>query len=204
LPEATSLPRELIARLKRRMLPQLEDELDLYAALHATDPDAADAEWIAGLSEADVSEWRELLGSSAGHILAAMRLLAIRAAAIGLSRGVMKVMPHRCEAESPFLNLLDAADQFARSPGGADTRDELQETIIQLPGFRRHLACAPGGDGRFLGSRLSPGSGHCATGKDGRALAPELGAGGRARVRLHAGARLRRRTRAFTIWSATA
>jgi hypothetical protein len=32
--EATSLPRELIARLKRRILPQLEDELDLYAALH--------------------------------------------------------------------------------------------------------------------------------------------------------------------------
>jgi site-specific recombinase len=28
--EATSLPRELIARLKRRILPQLEDELDLY------------------------------------------------------------------------------------------------------------------------------------------------------------------------------
>ena len=30
--EATSLPRELTARLKRRILPQLEDELDLYAA----------------------------------------------------------------------------------------------------------------------------------------------------------------------------
>ena len=128
--EATSLPRELIARLKRRILPQLEDELDLYAALHATDPDAADAEWIAGLDEADASEWRELLGSSAGHILAAIRLLAIRAASIGLSRGVMKVMPHRCEAESPFLNLLDATDQFARSPSGAGARETLEETIF--------------------------------------------------------------------------
>jgi site-specific recombinase len=126
----TSLPRELIARLKRRILPQLEDELDLYATLHVTDPDAADAEWIAGLNEADASEWRELLGSSAGHILAAIRLLAIRAASIGLSSGVMKVMPHRCEAESPFLNLLDAADQFARSPGGAGIRDALKETIF--------------------------------------------------------------------------
>ena len=124
------MPRELIARLKRRILPQLEDELDLYAALHVTDPDVADAEWIAGLNEADASEWRELLGSSAGHILAAIRLLAIRAASIGLSRGVMKVMPHRCEAESPFLNLLDAADQFARSPGGAGIRDALKETIF--------------------------------------------------------------------------
>ncbi len=42
----------------------------------------------------------------------------------------MKVMPHRCGAESPFLNLPDAADQFARSPGGAGIRDELKEAIL--------------------------------------------------------------------------
>jgi site-specific recombinase len=128
--EATSLPRELIARLKRRILPQLEDELDLYAALHVADPDAADAAWIAGLGDPDLSDWRELLGGAAGHILSATRLLAVRSASIGLSRGVMKVMPHRCESESPFLNLLDAADAFARSPSGADVRAELKETIF--------------------------------------------------------------------------
>jgi site-specific recombinase len=128
--EATSLPRELIARLKRRILPQLEDELDLYAALHAADPDAADAEWIASLDESDVSDWREMLGNSTGDILAAIRLLTVRAASIGLSRGVMKVMPHRCEAESPFLDLLDTADEFARSPGAEGARDALKETIF--------------------------------------------------------------------------
>jgi site-specific recombinase len=128
--EATSLPREMIARLKRRILPQLEDELDLYAALHVADLDDADADWIAGLEETDVSAWRELLGGSASHVMAAIRLLAIRAASIGVSRSVMKVMPHRCEAESPFLNLMDAADQFARSPGGPGVRDELKETIF--------------------------------------------------------------------------
>jgi site-specific recombinase len=104
LPEATSLPRELIARLKRRILPQLEDDLDLYGAIHMMHPDAADADWIAGLDDADRDAWRELLGSSTGHILAALRLLAVRAAAIAVSRNVMRVMPHRCEAESPFLN----------------------------------------------------------------------------------------------------
>ncbi|HXM40743.1 MAG TPA: hypothetical protein VN924_05795 [Bryobacteraceae bacterium] len=128
--EATSLPQELLARLKRRILPQLEDELDLYAALHAADLDAADAEWIASLDETDAAEWRELLGSSTGYILAAIRLLAIRAASIGLSRGVMKVMPHRCEAESPFLNLLEAVEQFARSPSGASTSEDLKETVF--------------------------------------------------------------------------
>ncbi len=128
--EGTSLAREMIARLKRRVLPQLEDELDVYAALHAADPDTADAEWVAGIDETDVCAWRELLGNSTGHFLAAIRLLAVRAASMGLSRSVMKVMPHRCEAASPFLNLLDAADQFARSPGGAGTRDTLKETIL--------------------------------------------------------------------------
>jgi len=128
--EATSLPRELIARLKRRILPQLEDELDLYGALHMTDLDAADAEWIAGLDDADAAEWRELLSDSTGHILAAIRLLAVRAASIGVSRGVMKVMPHRCEADSPFLNLVDAAERFARSSGSDDVREELKETIF--------------------------------------------------------------------------
>src|ERR1039457_3404947 len=159
----TSLPRDLIARLKRRILPQLEDELDLYAALHVTDPDAADAEWIAGLNEADASEWRELLGSSAGHILAAIRLLAIRAASIGLSSGVMKVMPHRCEAESPFLNLLDAADQFARSPGGAGIRDALKETIFNCRVSTGISQCTPGGAGGFVRPGLSPGSRERAT-----------------------------------------
>jgi site-specific recombinase len=130
LAEATSLPRELIARLKRRILPQLEDELDLYAALHAADLDATDKAWIAGLAETDVNDWRELLSGSAGHILAAIRLLAVRAASIGVSRSVMKMMPHRCEAESPFLSLMDAVEQFARSPGGPGIRDELRETIF--------------------------------------------------------------------------
>ena len=130
LPDATSLVRELMARLKRRMLPQLEDELDLYTALHTADLDEADAKWVAGLSDQDVSEWRELLGRQAGHFPVAMRLLAIRAAAIGLSRGVMKVMPHRHEGESPFFDLEDAAGNYARAGGSAESRDELQKVIL--------------------------------------------------------------------------
>ena len=129
-PEATSLPRELIARLKRRILPQLEDELDLYAALHMTGLMAADAAWIAGLDPSDAAEWRELLGDPSGSILAAIRLLAVRAASIGVSRSIMKVMPHRCEAQSPFLDLLHAADGFAHSPGTPGARHALTEIIL--------------------------------------------------------------------------
>jgi len=128
--EGTTLPRELMARLKRRMLPQVEDELDLYAALHTANPDAADARWIARLDAADATAWSAILGCQAGAILAAIRLLAVRAASLGLSRGVMRVMPHRCEAESPFLNLLSAGEQFARAPSDPTRREELRETIV--------------------------------------------------------------------------
>jgi len=131
LPEATSLLRELVARVKRRMLPQLEDELDLYAALHMADLNDRDAEWVAGLSEEAAAPWREMLGGSAGDFAVAIRLLALRAASIGLSRGVMKVMPHRYETESPFFDLVDAASRFAAFPAPPDARDRLQETVLQ-------------------------------------------------------------------------
>lgn len=131
LPEATSLLRELIARVKRRLLPQLEDELDLYEALHMADLDDADAEWVAQLRGEDVAPWRDLLAASAGDFLVAVRLLALRSASIGLSRAVMKVMPHRCETESPYLELVDAAGTFARSPTEPDALGRLEEVVLQ-------------------------------------------------------------------------
>lgn len=131
LPESTSLLRELIARVKRRLLPQVEDELDLYAALHMADLDDKDAEWVAGLSAEDVIPWRELLGGSAGDFPVAIRLLALQAASIGLSRGVMKVMPYRHETESPFFHLVDAADRLARFPERSDLDNRLQKIVFQ-------------------------------------------------------------------------
>jgi site-specific recombinase len=131
LPEATSLLREVIARVKRRLLPQLEDELDLYAALQMADLDEEDAEWLACLSENDVAPWRELLGGSASDFQVAIRLLALRAASIGLSRGVMQVMPHQYETESPFFELVDAAGQFTQFPAQPDARDRFQDTVLQ-------------------------------------------------------------------------
>jgi len=109
----------------------LEDELDLYAALHMADLDEKDADWLAGLGDEDIASWRVLLGGSAGDFLVAIRLLALRAASIGLSRGVMTVMPHQHETESPFYDLVDVAGSFARSPSQPDERTRLQEVILQ-------------------------------------------------------------------------
>src|SRR5580700_560080 len=47
LPEATSLLREFNVRVKRRLLPHLEDEVDLYAALRTASLDETDAAWVA-------------------------------------------------------------------------------------------------------------------------------------------------------------
>lgn len=129
--EATSLARELIVRVKRRVLPQVEDELDIYSALHAASLDPKDAEWVAGLSDGDVAPWRDLLGASAGDFPVAVRLLAIRAAALGLSPAVMKVMPHKWETESPFFDLVDAANHFAQAPDNHEIRERIEETVLQ-------------------------------------------------------------------------
>lgn len=58
LPEATSLAREFLNRVKRRVLPQLEDALDLYAALQTAELEREDAQWFAGLSEQSVALWK--------------------------------------------------------------------------------------------------------------------------------------------------
>jgi site-specific recombinase len=133
LPEATSLARELMARVKRRVLPQPEDELDLYAALQGSDLNEEDAEWVAGLSEEDAAPWRELVGGSAADFAVAIRLLALRAAAIGLSRGIMKLMPHQYETESPFFDLVDAAGRFERSPDEPGASDRFEEVVLECP-----------------------------------------------------------------------
>jgi site-specific recombinase len=129
--DATSLARELIGRLKGRLLPQLEEELDIYAALHAASLTREDADWIAKLSDADVAPWRVLLASPEGDLPVAIRLLALRAASLGLSRAAMKVMPHKRETESPFFDLVDAANRFAQAPGDGEIRELLDETVLQ-------------------------------------------------------------------------
>ena len=131
LAEATSLPRELMGRVKRRLLPQFEDDVDLYAALYMADLTDADADWVIGLSEDDVLGWQELIAGSTNDFAVAIRLLALRAAAIGLSTGVMKIMPHRYETESPFYQLMDAVSLSARFAEEADHRQALRDTIFR-------------------------------------------------------------------------
>ena len=113
LPEATSLIRELLLRVKRRILPQFDDELDLYSALQNAELRQSDADWVGALSEEEIEPWRALLGqSSAGDLRVAIRLLSIRTSATALSRSVMSVMPQQYETDSPFFDLVAEARDF--------------------------------------------------------------------------------------------
>ena len=134
IPEATTLLRELMVRLKRSLLPQLEDELDIYSALQSASLNRGDAEWVAGLSDQDIAGWRELLGASEGDFPVAIRLLALRAAALGLSRAVMKVMPHKWETESPFFDLVDAANRPRLLDGDIRLETRGRGQIVALIG----------------------------------------------------------------------
>jgi site-specific recombinase len=107
LPEETSLARELSVRLKRRLMPQLEQDLDLYSALECAGLTLADADWIESLSDADLAPWVEILAASGEHRQKALRLLAARVASIGLSRELSPILPRLWENESPFDHLLE-------------------------------------------------------------------------------------------------
>jgi len=130
LPEAASPVRELIVRVKKRVLPQVDDALDLYAALQAAELDEEDAESVGGLSDEAIASWRKLFGQSRSDLLVTIRLLALRAASIGLSRDVMRVMPHRYETESPFFELVDAAGRLARSSELPETFKLVEEAVL--------------------------------------------------------------------------
>ena len=143
LPEATSLLREVRVRMKRRFLPRVEDEMDLYAALQNADLHEEDAQWIKDLKEQDVEPWQKLLSNTTSDdLLVAIRLLSMRAAAIGLSPSVMSVMPHRYETESPFFALVDEVKSFVDTHGFEANSERLRNLILQcrLSAGQAHLS----------------------------------------------------------------
>lgn len=126
-----SLSKELTLRIKRRLLPQVEEELDLYGALQSAELSEADADWLANLSEEDVREWQEIFPPAKGAIASALRLLAVRAAATGLAPDLMRVMPYRHEDESPFNELLTAAVRCADRDLSPEATSNLHPVILQ-------------------------------------------------------------------------
>jgi site-specific recombinase len=116
LPDRTTLMGEGFLRLVDRIVPRLDPEGDLYALLDRLGLEEADAVWLEGLPDDLRIPWGLLLApprEAWGH---AARLLAHRAAAVGLSRDLLALDPDGSDAESPFFHLTRAVHDAGELP----------------------------------------------------------------------------------------
>ncbi|MFN7957621.1 MAG: hypothetical protein U0P46_04750 [Holophagaceae bacterium] len=122
LPDRTSLLGEGFLRLVDRVIPRLDDKGDLYALLDRLGLDEADAAWIEGLP-GDLRNAAGGLLEPPGEIwVHAARLLAHRAAAVGLSRDLLRLDPAGSDADSPFFNLSGAVRERGERPQDPEAR----------------------------------------------------------------------------------
>lgn len=117
LPDRTTLLGEGFLRVVDRMIPRLDPEGDLYSLLDCLDLREADAIWIEGLPEDLRAAWGSLLSPPLETWVHAARLLAHRAAAVGLSRDLLALVPKGSDADSPFFNLSRAVRERGEQPG---------------------------------------------------------------------------------------
>jgi len=122
LPDRTSLLGEGFLRLVDGIIPRLDAEGDLYALLDRLDLDEADAAWIEGLPEDLRTTWAGLVRPPTDIWVHAARLLAHRAAAVGLSRDLLSLDPAGSDADSPFFNLTKAVRERGERPHDPEAR----------------------------------------------------------------------------------
>lgn len=112
LSDSQTLTREALQRLVDKAVPRLDPAGDLLAWLDRLELAPSDAAWVAGLPEELIAPWAELfspVGESKGE---AAQLLAFRAAALGLSRGLLRHQPQTRDLDSPFAELPGLVSAF--------------------------------------------------------------------------------------------
>jgi site-specific recombinase len=122
LPDRISLLGEGFLRVVDRIIPRLDPEGDLYALLDRLDLEEADAVWIEGLPEELKFAWGSLLAPPVETWVHAARLLAHRAAAVGLSRDLLAMSPEGSDADSPFFNLSRTVRKRGEQPENPEAR----------------------------------------------------------------------------------
>lgn len=127
LPERTTFLGEAFRKLVDGVIPRGEAAEDLHAILVLLRLTEADAEWVASLSESDLKPFLALLAPEPSTWAQAIRLLASRAAAVGLSRDLLDLNPGH-DGDSPFLALPEAARDWSAAPGDATAQRRWDET----------------------------------------------------------------------------
>jgi site-specific recombinase len=116
LPDRTTLVGEGFLRMVDRLIPRLDPEGDLYALLDRLDLGEADAAWVESLPEDLRATWGPLLAPPPEIWAHAARLLAHRAAAVGLSRDLLALDPEGSDADSPFFHLTRVVHDAGERP----------------------------------------------------------------------------------------
>lgn len=122
LPDRTTLMGEGFLRIVDRIIPRLDPEGDLYALLDRLGLEETDAAWIQNLPADLRKAWGSLLAPPPEAWAHAARLLAHRAAAVGLSRDLLALDPEGSEAESPFFHLTRTVHEAGEQPEAPEAR----------------------------------------------------------------------------------
>lgn len=129
LPDRTTLLGEGLQRAVDRIIPRLDPEGDLYALLDRLGLDEADAHWLETLPEEVLAPWSGLLAPPRETWFHAARLLAHRAAAVGLARDLLTLEPGGCDADSPFFELDHIVRSLAEAPDDPAARNAWEEVL---------------------------------------------------------------------------
>lgn len=128
-PVETSMGRELVRRLSRRLLPRLSRETDVPEQLERLELTEADARWIEGLDPTDAGWWGPLVTPPRARWLEAAQVVAVRAAASGISPALFDLAGRPDLGASPFLALVPAIASARAADDPAATPGEWQEAL---------------------------------------------------------------------------
>lgn len=115
LPDQVFFFSEVWNRALDRILPSADPNEDLYTVLESLDLEKADAKWINSLSDPMWQRWSPVLTPPKPVIQTAVKGLAIRTAAIALSRDVMRLFG-QTEDQSPMFHLVQIVSAAAENP----------------------------------------------------------------------------------------
>jgi site-specific recombinase len=120
LSERTWFLAEASRRVVNHVLPRVGFQEDLLALVERLDLRVADAEWMRSLPPELIEPWGEMLRPSSMAVRAAAELVAVRAAAVGLSRDILTLQPITWDLDSPFFRLARTVSDCAATQGNGE------------------------------------------------------------------------------------
>ncbi|HJV91758.1 MAG TPA: hypothetical protein VJ623_15705 [Holophagaceae bacterium] len=129
LPDQPGLLAEGLQRFLDGFIPRMDAEGDLYSLVNRLELVEADAAWLVGLDPTEFGPLPELLRPTPEALTHAARLLAHRAAALGLSRELLDLIPGANDQDSAFFELAHAVRQHAAQPRDPQARAHFHQIL---------------------------------------------------------------------------